>query len=126
MVALKAASLSLIVLGICPALAAANGAIDPASCHRLASEIERQHAGIAELQEARDAAALAAEDAGEVWEELEIHRLVSAAHAARADAGKAAFEAERATFTEREATLQAAVAALNADIRAFNARCATR
>lgn len=74
----------------------------------------------------RDAAAEAAETAGETWEDVEIHRLVSTDHAATADEALAEYEAAKAAFEAQEAETQALGLALNEKIAMFNKRCARK
>ena len=74
----------------------------------------------------RGASALRAEEAGIAWEDAEIHRLVSAAHAATADRELAAYDAARKQFARDELALQSAVQQFNTDVSAYNTRCSPR
>ena len=108
-----------------PALA--NGKPDIQACKAMQATIAPREAEIADLTGKRDASALLAEDAGVRWEDAEIHRLVSAAHAATADREQAAYDVAKQQFARDELALQSAVKQFNTDVAIFNARCsATR
>lgn len=104
-----------------PALA--NGKPDIQACKAMQATIAPREAEIAELTGKRDTSALLAEDAGVRWEDAEIHRLVSAAHAATAERERAAYDAARQQFARDELALQSAVKQFNTDVSIFNARC---
>lgn len=106
-----------------PALA--NGKPDIQACKAMQATIAPREAEIAELTDKREASAALAEDAGVRWEDAEIHRLVSAAHAAMADRERAAYDAARQQFARDELALQSAVKQFNTDVSIFNARCST-
>ncbi|MFN7055978.1 hypothetical protein [Hyphomonas sp.] len=105
------------------AAAQANGAQDAALCRTMSATLAPRQAEIRALTSDRDAAATAAEDLGDVWEEAETHRLVSAARAREADAARTAYDEARQLLARRELALQSAVRQYNTDIEAFNARC---
>lgn len=105
-----------------PALA--NGQPDIQACKAMQATIAPREAEIAELTAKREVSALQAEDAGVRWEDAEIHRLVSAAHAATADREQAAYAAARQLLARDELALQSAVKQFNTDVAIFNARCA--
>lgn len=115
---------ALVTLSIAtPALA--NGKPDIQACKAMQATIAPREAEIAELTARRDASALQAEDAGERWEDAEIHRLVSAAHAATADRERAAYDTARQQFARDELALQSTVKQFNTDVAVFNARCSS-
>ena len=115
---------ALVTLSIAnPALA--NGKPDIQACKAMQATIAPREAEIAELTARRDASALQAEDAGERWEDAEIHRLVSAAHAATADRERAAYDATRQQLARDELALQSTVKQFNTDVAVFNARCSS-
>jgi hypothetical protein len=107
-----------------PALA--NGAVDVAACRAMKATLAPRQAEISELTEQREASALLAEEAGIAWEDAEIHRLVSAAHAATADRELAAYDAAKKKFARDELALQSAVKQFNADVAVYNTRCSPK
>ena len=104
-----------------PAMAA--GKSDLATCKTMQAALVPRQTGINDLVAQRDASAVALEEAGQAWEDVEIHRLVSKGHAAAADAGKAAYEAAREQLDRDETALQERLQQFNPDVAAFNARC---
>ena len=106
--------------------AMANGKTDVAACKAMQATLVPRQAEIDDLVSHRDASAVAIEDAGVVWEDVEIHRLVSKSQADAADAGKAAYEAARQQLARDEMALQAALKQFNADVAMFNARCSPK
>jgi hypothetical protein len=104
-----------------PAMAA--GKTDLATCKAMQAALAPRQTGINDLVARRDASAAVLEEAGQAWEDVEIHRLVSKGHAEAADAGKAAYEAARAQLDQDETALQETLQQFNADVAAFNARC---
>ncbi len=107
-----------------PALA--NTKLDADACRAMQATIAPREAEIAKLTEQRAASAITAEDAGVNWEDAEIHRLVSAAHAAAADRERAEYETAKQAFAKDDLALQSAVRAFNADVSVFNARCSSK
>ncbi|MBK8199352.1 MAG: hypothetical protein IPK75_13425 [Acidobacteria bacterium] len=107
-----------------PALAA--GTRDAAACKAMQATLAPRQTEIADLTAARDAAAELTEVSGEAWEDVEIHRLASKAHAAAADEAKAAYEAAKAKLARDELALQDAVVRFNDDVAAFNTRCTSK
>lgn len=108
------------------AVAEANGARDDGACKAMAATMPAREAEIAELTASRDAAAEAVEANGDTWEDLEIHRLASSAHAAAADRAKAEYDDARKLLARREVALQATLRQFNDDVAVFNSRCATK
>jgi len=96
---------------------------DAKACRALQAAIAPKQAGIADLTEARDASVELAETAGQAWDDVEILRLVSKAHAEAADREKALYEAAREKLASDELALQDAVQEFNAEVSKFNARC---
>ncbi len=118
-------TLGLLLLGLSwPALA--TGKLDAEACRAMQATIAPRQAEIAKLTELRAASAIRAEDAGVNWEDSEIHRLVSAEHAAMADRKLAAYEAAKQQFAKDEMALQSTVRSFNADVSIFNARCSSK
>jgi len=103
--------------------AAANGRADVAACRAMKAALVPRQAEIAELADRRAASAALVEERGEVWEEAEIHRLVSPSLARTADELKAGFENARGQLARDDLALQSAAAAFNADIASYNTRC---
>ena len=106
--------------------AVANGKVDVAACKAMQKTLAPREAEISELAGQRGAAALRAEEAGIAWGDAEIHRLVSAAHAATADRELAAYDAARKQFARDELALQSAVQQFNTDVSVYNTRCSPR
>jgi len=107
-----------------PALA--NGKPDIQACKAMQATIAPREAEIAELTAKREASALLAEEAGVRWEDAEIHRLVSAAHAATADHERAAYDTAKKQFARDELALRSAVKQFNTDVSIFNVRCVSQ
>jgi len=107
-----------------PALA--NGTVDAAACKAMQATLAPRQAEISELTEQREASALRAEEAGIAWEDAEIHRLVSAGHAATADRERAAYDAAKKQVARDELALQSAVKQFNTDVSVYNTRCAPK
>jgi hypothetical protein len=103
----------------------ANGKPDLKACKAMQATLAPREAEIAELTGKRDASALLAEETGERWEDTEIHRLVSAAHAADADRERAAYNAARQQLARDELALQSTVKQFNTDVSAFNGQCSS-
>lgn len=116
-----AALLALSLAG--PALA--NGKPDLKACKAMQATIAPREAEIAELTAKREASALLAEEAGVRWEDAEVHRLVSTAHAATADLERAAYNAAKQQFARDELALQSSVKQFNTDVSVFNSRCSS-
>ena len=114
--------LALVLAG--PALA--NGKVDVAACKAMKATLAPRQAEISELTNQREASALRAEETGIAWEDAEIHRLVSAAHAATADRELAAYDAAKKKFARDELALQSAVKQFNADVAVYNTRCSPK
>lgn len=106
-----------------PALA--NGKPDLKACKAMQETIAPREAEIAELTAKRVASALLAEDAGVLWEDAEIHRLVSTAYAATADRERAAYDAAKQQLARDELALQSTVKQFNTDVSVFNSRCSS-
>ena len=104
---------------------AASSARDLARCQAMSATFGPKQKEIAEAKDARDAQAGIVEAKGEAWDDVEVLRNASAAHAAAADAARADYETARAELVRLEQGLQARVADLNADIGAYNQTCAT-
>ncbi len=94
-------------------------------CQAMAQSIEAKTAQVKAASSERDALAKIAETKGEAWEEVEVHRLVSAGHADAADAAKAEYEAARQAFARAEMALRGQVRMHEQNVASFNAQCAT-
>lgn len=93
-------------------------------CEVMAATFEARTAKIEEARAARDLLAEQVEAAGAAWEDVEVHRNISARHAASADRAKADWEAAKAELARAEMALQADVRQLNGDMAQYNAKCA--
>lgn len=108
------------------AAAQANGTADMQACKALAATLPPKQAEIAELTASRDEAATLVEATGDAWEDAEIHRLASGAHAATADQAKSSYDDARKLLARREMALQATLRQYNDDVAMFNQRCAKK
>jgi len=116
-----AALLALSLAG--PALA--NGKPDLKACKAMQETIAPREAEISDLTAKRDASSALVEETGIRWEDAEIHRLVSEAHAETADRERAAYDAARRQVARDELALQSTVQQFNTDVSAFNSRCSS-
>ena len=98
---------------------------DLARCQAMSATFKPKQEEIAKLKEARDAQAEIVETKGVAWDDVEVLRNASGAHAETADAAKAEYETAKADLVRMEQGLQAAVESLNTDIAAYNQTCAT-
>jgi multidrug resistance efflux pump len=105
---------------------AASSAKEMARCQAMSATFKPKQEEIAKLKDARDAQAELVETKGEAWDDVEVLRSASKAHAKSADAAKADYETAKADLMRMELGLQEAVTALNADFEAYNQTCATR
>jgi hypothetical protein len=126
MPSLRILLVSAILLAGPVAAAQANGAQDAELCRIMTATLPPRQAEITQLTSERDATAVTVEDLGDAWEDAEIHRLVSAAHARTADTARAAYDEARRALARHELALQSALDQYNTDVGAFNARCARR
>ncbi len=95
------------------------------SCSEQAASLQAQQVEAQAIAEARVTLVDEVEAAGDAWDDVEIHRLASKAHAAKADEAKLAYEALKADLFEKESSLQLLVASLNKDVAAYNTKCVT-
>jgi len=115
----------LLVLAAQTAVAEAMTAADVKRCNAMAATMAPKKAEIETIQMKRDDMAADVELKGEAWEDAEIHRLVSAAHAAKADETKAAYQAAKKELMGTDQALQALARQFNQDIISYNQSCAT-
>ncbi|MFN4224782.1 MAG: hypothetical protein ACK4HR_00590 [Hyphomonas sp.] len=113
---------SILFAGMLAGPALANGKADPA-CVAMQASLKPRQQEIDTLVARRGASAEAVEITGQAWEDAEVHRLVSAPHAATADRAKSAYEEAKKQLARDELVLQSALAQFNTDVAAFNARC---
>ena len=95
------------------------------TCAEQAADIQNRQVKAQAVAEARLELVDEVEAAGDAWEDVEIHRLASAGHAATADEAKAVYETLKADLFEKESSLQTLVVSLNEDVAAYNQRCVT-
>lgn len=115
------------ILLLMPAQAAFADALTPQDikrCRAMAATLAPKSAEIKELTTRRDDLAILVEDKGDVWENAESLRLLSAEHARTADETKADYQASRQEFMRTEHALQAKLQQFNQDVSAYNASCA--
>ena len=94
-------------------------------CNAMGKSLQVRQAEAKKKADARAALVDQVETAGEAWEDVEIHRRVSAGHAVAADEAKAAYEALKGDLMRQEMSLQSLVNQLNEDVSAYNELCAT-
>lgn len=123
---LRPALFVLLLLGAPVAMAHANGTSEFKACKALAATLAPKQADITELTASRDETAIIVEASGEAWEDAEILRNASAAHAAKADQTKSAYEDAKKQLARKEMALQATVRQYNDDVSAFNNQCAKK
>ncbi|MEL7129561.1 MAG: hypothetical protein AAGK23_08430 [Pseudomonadota bacterium] len=95
-------------------------------CQVLASSFGPKKATFEAKSAERDTLALAAETAGETWENAEALRNFSADSAAEADTARQAYDAALASFDVAEAEVLQLGLQLNDEFIAFNSRCASK
>lgn len=110
------------ITGMAPAYASSG----TSACKALQAALVPRQAELTELTEVRDASAARVEEAGQAWEDVEIHRLVSDRHAAEADQTKAVYEDARQKLARDEMALQSTLKQFNTDVAVFNGRCTTK
>lgn len=94
-------------------------------CQAMAATLTPKQAEIERVKAKRDEYAENVETLGEAWQEAEVHRLVSAGHAAKADEALMAYEEVERGLSKLERGLQGLVVQYNKDIYAYNKSCAT-
>ncbi|MEL6857908.1 MAG: hypothetical protein AAFO74_05945 [Pseudomonadota bacterium] len=95
------------------------------SCSEQAKNLQAQQVEAQAIADARSTLVEDVEAAGDAWDDVEVHRLASKEHAAKADEAKLAYETLKADLLEKEASLQMLVASLNEDVAAYNTKCVT-
>lgn len=115
----------MLVVAAQAAVADAMTAADVKRCQAMAATMAPKKAEIESLQAKRDEMATDVERLGEAWEDVEIHRLVSAAHAAKADEAKVEYQSARKELLGTEQALQSLARQFNQDIVSYNQSCAT-
>ncbi|MEM1146982.1 MAG: hypothetical protein AAF582_09640 [Pseudomonadota bacterium] len=93
------------------------------SCAQEAANLQDRQSQLIDIANERQTLVDQVEAAGDVWEDVEIHRLMSASHAATADQAKAEYEALKADLMQQENALQAQAASLNDEVAVYTARC---
>lgn len=93
------------------------------TCAEQAADLQKRQTKAQEIADARLELVDKVEAAGDAWEDVEIHRLVSAGHADTADKAKAEYEVLKADLLQKELSLQGLVTSLNQDVQAYNKVC---
>jgi hypothetical protein len=93
------------------------------SCADQSAELQEKQSEAQEIAAARLTLLEEVEAAGDAWEDLEVHRLVSDGHAQTADEAKAKYNALKASLLQKEADLQGLVVTLNDGVAAYNQKC---
>lgn len=104
----------------------ANTSLEAPSCATWAKKIKSRQGQIQSQLKKRDELALAAEDAGEAWENAEGIRHMSAAYAQEADQTYQDYLTAKETFEDVQTQLMQSVDQLNRDMAKFNKRCAAK
>lgn len=99
---------------------------DLAQCQALGKTLPAKQVEIKAASEKRDSLAEQVETLGLAWDDVEVHRMVSAAHAEQADEAKATYTKAKTDLLEIETALQADLDAFNTDVAAYNARCVAK
>lgn len=94
-------------------------------CNTMGKSLQVRQAEAQKKVKAREALVAEVEAAGESWEDVEIHRLASAGHAATADAAKTKYDTLKADLMKQEMALQSLVGQINEDVAAYNGLCVT-
>lgn len=115
----------MLVIAAQTAVAQAMTTADVKRCNAMTATMAPKKAEIETLRAIRDELAIRVEELGEVWEDAEIHRLASPAHAATADETKSAYQTARKELMAKERGLQAVARQFNQDIASYNQSCAT-
>lgn len=92
-------------------------------CQALGKSIQVRQGEVQTMTAKRDRALEVLELTGQQWDDVEIHRMISAGHAAEADKRKAAYEVEKTEFMKLDAALQSKNRMVNQSIVHYNARC---
>mgnify|MGYP001791259353 CR=1 FL=1 len=93
------------------------------TCAQQAADLQIQQVKAQKMTETNQALAEEVEAAGAAWEDVEIHRLASAGHAATADEAKLIYDGLRAEFTQTEILRQELLVAFNQAVSAYNEAC---
>ena len=115
----------LLVIAAQTATAQAMTAADVQRCKAMAATMAPKKTEIEALQTKRDELLAGVELKGDAWEEAEVHRLASTAHAATADEAKQAYLAAKKELMGKEQALQALARQFNQDIASYNQSCST-
>lgn len=95
------------------------------SCSQQAAQLQDRQTEAQQTADARLALVDEVEAAGDAWEDVEVHRLASADHAAVADEAKVKYETLKSELLSKEQSLQTLVVSLNQEVAAYNQRCVT-
>ncbi len=99
---------------------------EAARCSELARTLPTSHAALKAQQEKLAAVALAAEDAGDAWQDAAAMETWSDDKRADAEAKRAAYDALKAEAEALNASLQSASLQFNADAGWYNRTCTAR
>ncbi len=106
--------------------AQAMSAKEMARCKALGKTLPVQQVEIKTATEKRDALADQVETLGVAWDDVEVHRMVSATHAQRADKAEVIYAHAKTELVDLDTGLQADLDVFNKDVAAFNTRCVTK
>ncbi len=118
--------IALLVVGLgSTGSAQAMSAKEMARCKALGKALPAQQVDIKTATETRDALAEQVETLGVAWDDVEVHRMVSAEHAQRADDAEVSYTQAKTELLKVETALQADLEVFNKDVALFNTRCVT-
>ncbi|MEM9937713.1 MAG: hypothetical protein AAF768_02600 [Pseudomonadota bacterium] len=123
---IKITSIILSAAAICGAVSLPASALTEKQireCQALGKSIQVRQGEVQTMTAKRDRALEVLELTGQQWDDVEIHRMISAGHAAEADKRKAAYEVEKTEFMKLDAALQSKNRMVNQSIVHYNARC---
>lgn len=106
--------------------AQAMSAKDMARCKALGKALPAQQVEIRMATEKRDVLAEQVETLGVAWDDVEVHRMISATHAQRADKAEVTYVHTKTELLEVESALQTDLELFNTDVSAFNTRCVAK
>ncbi|MDJ0922549.1 MAG: hypothetical protein QNI84_15580 [Henriciella sp.] len=114
-------ALAMLVSASLPAVAMTEAEVR--ECKAMADSIRVRQGEVQTMLAQRDRALETVELAGEQWDDVEIHRNASTAHAVEADKRKAIYDAQKVEFMKLDAALQSKNRMVTQSVVQYNARC---
>lgn len=118
-------TLCLVALGT-TATAQAMSAKDMARCKAMGATLPTKQVEIKSATTKRDVLAEQVEALGLAWDDVEIHRQISASHGQQADHAEATYTEAKGSLLKADHALQANLKMFNQDVAAFNMSCVTK